>query len=121
MTSAGKYIQATYPGGGTKYSYKGLAASASDGTVFTPKSLNGSFFFEVDKLPVGTYTVIEQKNDNSGYYVQGSDNVNVSVTANSTKTVTFQNRPSQLAQRRLLSKIVRVSLLSINLSCSSML
>ena len=96
MTSAGKYIQATYPGGGTKYSYKGLAASASDGTVFTPKSLNGSFFFEVDKLPVGTYTVIEQKNDNSGYYVQGSDNVNVSVTANSTKTVTFQNRPSQL-------------------------
>lgn len=96
MTSAGKYIQATYPGGGTKYSYKGLAASASDGTVFTPKSLNGSFFFEVDKLPVGTYTVIEQKNDNSGYYVQGSDNVNVSVTANGTKTVTFQNRPSQL-------------------------
>ncbi len=31
-----------------------------------------------------------------GYYTQGSKNVNISVIANSTKTITFKNRPSQL-------------------------
>lgn len=99
QNSAGKYIKASYSGSGTTYSYTGYGSSASDGTTFTPKDSNDNFFFEVNKLPAGTYTIIEQDISYSGYYAKSSKSVKVAVTANNSggkKTAAFENRASTL-------------------------
>lgn len=101
--SAGKYIIATYPNSGTTYSYKTITDNEDNATTFTPKKSNGSYFFKVDKLPAGTYTIMEQDNGYSGFYAESSRNISVSVTANNSggeKTATFKNRPTQLVIKK---------------------
>lgn len=105
--SAGKYIRASYPGSGYVYSYTGYVSSASDGTAFTPKNNNGDFYFEINKLPPGTYEIIEQDNNITGYTASGSKNIKVAVTANNSggkKTATFQNKPDQLIINKVFNQ-----------------
>ena len=72
QNSAGKYIKASYPGSGTLYHYFGYTNSTSDATAFTLKNVNKNFYFDVDKLPAGTYTVIEQDTSTTGFTAKGS-------------------------------------------------
>ena len=105
--SANKYIKASYSGSGYVYSYTGYVSSASDGTAFTPKNNNGDFYFEVNKLPPGTYEIIEQDNNITGYTASGSKNIKVAVTANNSggrKTATFQNKPDQLVINKIFNQ-----------------
>ena len=105
--SSDKYIKASYSGSGYVYSYTGYVSSASDGTVFTPKNNNGDFYFEVNKLPPGTYEIMEQDNNITGYTPSGSKNIKVAVTANNSggkKTATFQNKPDQLIINKVFNQ-----------------
>ncbi len=105
--SANKYIKASYSGSGYVYSYTGYVSSASDGTVFTPKNNSGDFYFEVNKLPPGTYEIMEQDNNITGYTPSGSKKIKVAVTANNSggkKTATFQNKPDQLVINKVFNQ-----------------
>ena len=105
--SANKYIKASYSGSGYVYSYTGYVSSASDSTVFTPKNNSGDFYYEVNKLPPGTYEIIEQNNNISGYTPSGSTNIKVAVTANNSggrKIATFQNKPDQLVINKIFNQ-----------------
>ena len=107
QNSAGKYIKASYPGSGTLYHYFGYTNSTSDATAFTLKNVNKNFYFDVDKLPAGTYTVIEQDTSTTGFTAKGSKNVKVTVTANNSggiKTAQFENQPSQLVINKTFRK-----------------
>lgn len=107
QNSAGKYIKASYPGSGTLYHYSGYTNSTSDATAFTLKNVNKNFYFDVDKLPAGTYTVIEQDTSTTGFTAKGSKNVKVTVTANNSggiKTAQFENQPSQLVINKTFRK-----------------
>ena len=105
--SADKYIKASYPGSGTLYHYSGYTNSTSDATAFTLKNVNKNFYFDVDKLPAGTYTVIEQDTSTTGFTAKGSKSVKVTVTANNSggiKTAQFENQPSQLVINKTFRK-----------------
>ena len=105
--SADKYIKASYPGSGTLYHYSGYTSSSSEATAFTLKNISKSFYFDVDKLPAGTYTVIEQDTSTTGFTVKGSKSVKVTVTANNSggiKTAQFENQPSQLVINKTFRK-----------------
>ena len=102
--SVGKYITATKNGGVYTYS-----DANTTGTEFLLTKDSGDFYFQVYKLPVGTYTVIEQDSSRTGYKVSGSSNISVTIRPNETARATFENKSSQLTIDKTFFKTTRVT------------